>query len=245
MEPLLVSAVMATFFCAAFLKGTAGLGFATTSLGIMASYLDMRLAIPLVILPSLLANAMVMIDAGGFVRIFRRFWLLYLSAVPGLLLGLHILGSGDSTLPRSVLGATMACYGLWGLWGQTFTLRQTPALTTGVGLVTGLVNGLTGSQIMPILPYLMSLDITKDELVQAINTAFTIASLIMLLGLGRLGLLSLDVGLVSLAGVLPVGAGIWLGGRVRRRLPETVFRNIVLMLLVLLGIGLLAGRFQR
>lgn len=238
MEPLLVLAVMATFLFAAFLKGTAGLGFATTCLGIMASFLDIRLAIALVILPSLLSNTMVMIDAGGFLRLFRRFWLLYLSAVPGLLLGLFILGGSDTTLPRSVLGVTMACYGIWGLWGRTFALNDTPPLNTAIGLVTGLINGLTGSQIMPILPYLMSLDITKDELVQTINTSFTFASLIMLVGMGRLGVLDLQTGLVSLIGILPVGAGIWLGGRVRRRLPEAIFRRVVLVLLVLLGAGL-------
>ena len=72
MEPLIITFIFATFLFAAFLKGTAGLGFATTCLGIMASFVDMRLAISLVVLPSLLSSLLVMIDAGGFLPVDRK-----------------------------------------------------------------------------------------------------------------------------------------------------------------------------
>jgi len=243
MEPTTIAIILATYLFAAFLKGTAGLGFATTSLGVMASYLDVRLAIPLVIIPSLAANAMVMIDAGGFLPIARRFWLMYASALPGLWAGLWLLGNGDTTLSRAVLGVAMLLYGVWGLWGGRISLPEKPRLLGPVGFTTGLVNGLTGSQVMPILPYLMSLKLTKDELIQAINTSFTLASLVMLVGLNRLGLFNVDVALVSLVGIVPVMTGIWIGGRVRRKLPEEVFRKVVLMLLTVLGAGLIAKAF--
>jgi len=243
MEPHIILLVFATFSFAAFLKGTAGLGFATTCLGLMASYLDVRLAIPLVVVPSLVSNGMVMIDAGGFIPILRRFWVMYLSALPGLWLGLWLLGESDTTLPRAVLGAAMFLYGCWGLWGRRQTMSEKPWVAGPVGLATGLVNGLTGSQVMPILPYLMSLNLTKDELVQAINTSFTFASLVMLAGLNRLGLFTMEIGVISAIGIVPVTAGIWLGGRVRRLLPEETFRRIVLTLLMVLGAGLMIRAF--
>jgi uncharacterized membrane protein YfcA len=96
---------------------------------------------------------------------------------------------------------------------------------------------------MPILPYLMSLNLTKDELVQAINTSFTFASLVMLAGLNRLGLFTMEIGVISAIGIVPVTAGIWLGGRVRRLLPEETFRRIVLTLLMVLGAGLMIRAF--
>lgn len=208
MEPFLITCIFVTFLFAAFLKGTAGLGFATTCLGIMASYSDVRLAIPLVIIPSLASNAFVMIDAGGFIPITRRFWFLYVSALPGLGLGLWLLDSGDTTLSRAILGAAMLSYGLWGLWGGKLSLPEKPWMLGPIGLTTGLVNGLTGSQVMPILPYLMSLKLTKDELVQTINTSFTMASLVMLAGLGKIGLLTGEIILISAVGIIPVSLGI-------------------------------------
>lgn len=239
MTTIAIILAFATFLFAAFLKGTAGLGFATTCLGIMATFLDMRLAIPLVIIPSILSNIMVMVDAGDFFRILRKYWFMYASAVPGLFLGLWILGGGDTTLPRVVLGISMVLYGIYGIWGGSFTLNHTPIMAGVIGSITGLVNGLTGSQIMPVLPYLMALNISKDELVQAINTSFTFASLIMLFGMGKLGLLNREILIISTAGIIPVWFGIWVGGKVRRLLPESVFRKAVLLLIILLGAGLI------
>lgn len=239
MEPHLIYLALLTFFLAAFFKGTVGLGFSTSCLGIMASYLDLKVAIPLVIIPSLLSNIIVMVQAGGFIRTFRRFWLLTIAALPGLLLGLWILNGSDTDFPRGVLGVAMLLYGAWGLWGGTFHFKHTPPLAAGVGFLTGIVNGLTGSQIMPVVPYLMSLRITKDELVQAMNTSFTLSSLVLFMGLGKLGLLSTHVVALSAAGIIPVGLGVWIGGKVRRRIPETVFRKIVFVLIIILGLGLI------
>ena len=100
------------------------------------------------------------------------------------------------------------------------------------------INGVTGSQVMPVLPYLLALRLPTDLFVQSINVSFTLSSLVMLAGLGRLGLLDADIAITSAAGVVPVALGIWLGGRIRRRLSESSFRRAVLISLLLLGVSL-------
>ncbi len=240
MDPLLILAALAAFFTAAFIKGVSGLGFATTCLGLLASILDPRASIPLVILPSMASNLLVMYDAGNFRAVFKRFLPLYLSAIPGLLVGLWALSIVDPQEIRLALGIILALYGLWALWQGVLLLppRLARALTLPVGLSSGFVNGMTGSQIMPMLPYLLSLGLDKNTLVQAINTSFTISSCIMLVGLGRLGFVDGNVLLVSALGIPVVGLGIVLGGRIRRRVSEERFRTVVLAMLVLLGISL-------
>ena len=83
MAPLTLVLIFATFFSPLSLKGTAGLGFATTCLGVMAAYLDMRVAIPLVIIPSLLSNVLVMVDAAASCPPCARFKFMFLAALPG------------------------------------------------------------------------------------------------------------------------------------------------------------------
>jgi len=237
MDPALIAAVQAAFLIAAFLKGVTGLGFSTLCLGMLASFVDLKLSIALVLLPSLTSNALVMIDAGHFKATFRRFWLMFACAAPGLLLGLWLLSGTPSARARMALGVVLALYGIWGLRGEAFYLPEPwqRRLMAPVGLVTGVVNGLTGSQIMPILPYLLSLGLTKNELVQAINTSFTLSTLLMIGGLGKLGLLSPQSLLVSALGIVPVFVGIKLGGRVRARVSEEGFRSLVLWMLIVLG----------
>ncbi len=230
----------------AFLKGITGLGFSTICLGILASFVDLKTTIPLVIIPSLSSNILVMIDARKFTKAVRRFWPIYLGVMPGLVIGLWILGTVESTLARGVLGLVLFAYGLWGLWNAEFVLPEFLELWLSgpVGFITGIINGITGSQVMPVLPYLLSLDLEKNTFVQAINISFTISSLIMLAGLGQLGLLSWKILGLSFLGILPVAFGIWLGSRLRRTLSERKFKKMVLLLLVILGLNLVVRTYQ-
>lgn len=240
MAPLSIALTLLTFFFAAFLKGMTGLGFATICLGLLTSFLDIRLAIPLVFLPSLTSNLLVMKEAGRFRESLQRFWPLYLSSVPGLLLGMWLLGWGSISLVKAILGIVLICYGLWGLSIGIVTLssRSEQRLMLPVGLISGFVNGATGSQILPILPYLLALRLDKNLFVQTLNSSFTFSTIIMIVGLGKIGILTTPVLLLSAMGILPVAIGIRLGSRVREKVSETLYRRLVLMLLILLGCNL-------
>ncbi|MGE4506080.1 MAG: sulfite exporter TauE/SafE family protein [Desulfovibrionaceae bacterium] len=232
--------VLGCFFLSAFLKGTSGLGFATSCLGVLACFLDVHLAIPLVLLPSVASNVLVMVRTRKVREAFRRFWSMYLCMCCGVPVGLWLLGSTSPAVPRGVLGAVMAVYGGWALLNPEFRIpdRTRGPLSLPTGFLTGLVNGLTGSQIMPALPYLLSLGIGKDLFVAAINLSFTIATALMVVGLGRMGLVTWPVLWVSLAGLPLVWLGVRLGSRLRERFSEAVFRRLVLSLLVVLGANL-------
>ncbi len=235
--------ILSVFFFSAFLKGITGLGFSTICLPILCTAIDIKTAIPAVILPSIASNLLVMAEAGRFGEALGRFRLLYFSALPGLVLGLIFLGSVPSAWPRAVLGLVLVSYAAWALNQKRFSLSSSAArlLKIPVGLATGLVNGLTGSQVMPVLPYLISLNLNKNLFVQSINIHFTISSLVMLAGLAGLGFLTRSLLLIALAGVLPVALGIKLGGLFRRRLSQEVYRRLVLVFLILVGLKLLLG----
>ena len=207
---------MFVFFIAAALKGITGLGFSTIGLGLLGGFLDLRVAIPMLLLPSLASNVLVMWQARGFVAALDRFWPMYLAAVPGLVIGVQVLRSADGDLTRAALGLVLVLYSAWALGSRTPRLRAGAErwLRTPVGFLTGLVNGVTGSQVMPVLPYLLALDLRKDLLVQVINISFTVGSLLMLALLGGFGLLTGPLLLLGMAGIVPVALGIRLGGRV-------------------------------
>ena len=245
MDPFLIASAFTAFFIASFLKGLTGIGFSTLCLGFLALMVDIRLAIPLVFLPSLSSNLMVMADAGHFKESVKRFWPLFVSGIPGLFIGIWFLRTSHTELPRMVLGLVMALYGIWGLKKGELRLgrnRERRSMVP-IGFISGIVNGATGSQIMPIMPYLLALDMGRSMFVQTINLSFTINTLLMITALGSFGFVTLPVVGISLAGILPVGLGIFLGSRLRRKVPEEIFRKLVFTLLIGLGSFLLIRPF--
>lgn len=232
--------IFTVFFISAFLKSLTGLGFSTICLGFLAAVLDIKIAILLVLIPSLSSNLIVMWQAGRFMEALRRFWPLYLSAIPGLIIGIWFLGTSNNEIPKAILGVLLILYGLWGLINGLMTLskKQEKQLTMPIGFISGLANGVTGSQIMPIMPYLLSLKLDRDLFIQTINSAFTINSLIMMVGLANLGVLNMPMLSLSAAGILPVAIGVYLGGKIRQRLSDDSFRKMVLVLFILLGLNL-------
>ncbi len=232
-------------FIAAFLKGITGLGFSTICLGMLANIIPLPVAIPMVIIPSLSSNVIVMVQAGHFRPTLFEFKWLYLATLPGLAIGLALLGSLPPVQTAAALGAVLIAYAIFALVHSEFRLSERVAryLQVPVGFTTGIVNGATGSQVMPVLPYLLSLSLSPDRLVQAINISFTASSLVMMAGLAHLGLLDTKILLASCLAIIPVYIGIKLGGALRRKLPEKGFRIAVLLLLIVFGLNLIRGFF--
>lgn len=244
METHILIIAFASFFGAAFLKGLTGLGFMSICLPLVSSFTDITVAIPLVIIPSLSSNVIIVAQARRTGESIKRFWPLYVSAFPGLFLGVSVLHQSGNSLAKAVLGIMSIAYALYLLLNVNITVgnKYERFLNVPVGLANGFLNGLTGTQVIPMLPYLISLQLHRDLLVGAINIGFTASTLVLLALLGGFDFLSLDIIGISLAGIIPVTLGIYLGGKLRYHISESRFRIAVLLILLLIGINLILNR---
>ena len=232
--------VCGAFLFAGLVKGTTGLGFATTALSFLVYAIGLKEALPLLIVPSVVSNLIVMRDAGHFRATLIQFRLMYAAAPVGIFIGLALLMGLDPTISSAILGLVLIIYGVITITQPALRLPTALArrLEIPVGFTTGLVNGVTGSQVMPVLPYLLSLPLERNVFIQAINISFTISSVVFAIGLAWLGLFTVDTTQISFVGLVAMLVGLKLGIPIRRRLPQSSFRRAVLGLLVLLGAGL-------
>jgi uncharacterized membrane protein YfcA len=241
METHILVIVYASFFAAAFIKGATGLGFVSLCLPVISSFIDIRTAIPLVVLPSLLSNVMLIAETKRFSESMRRFWLLYVSAFPGLYAGISLLNYSGNTAAKIVLGGASIAYSLFLLLRIEFTIGRDAErrVTIPIGLVNGFLNGFTGTQVMPMLPYLIALKLDRRLLISAINLGFTFSTLVLMILLHEFDFFSGDILKASIVGVVPVTAGIYLGGKLRHHLSDDRFRIAVLLILMVIGINLI------
>ena len=231
------------FFMASFVKGITGLGFSTTCLAILAIFVGVKTALPLIIVPSLVSNIVVMVDAGNFRPVVKRFWLLYVATIPGVIIGLFFLALVQPAILGAILGCVLIVYSIFALLQPNFRLPlwlEKPLLPI-TGFLTGVINGTSGSQVMPVLPFLISLHLSKDQFVQAINLSFSICTLIMIVGLNQLNLITIETMVISVVGVVPMLIGLKFGSTVRKVLSPNLFRIFVLCFLIFSGVILLSG----
>jgi uncharacterized membrane protein YfcA len=99
---------------------------------------------------------------------------------------------------------------------------------------------MTGSFVVPGVPYLQTLGLPRDMLIQAMGALFTLSTAALGLALAGRGLLSTDLGLQSVAAIPPALLGMVLGRWLRGRLSEAAFRKVFFAALLVLGFYIIA-----
>lgn len=239
------SIILCVLFGAALVKGITGLGFATSAIPMLALFLGVKAAIPLVLIPSLASNLILMRRAGDLPSVARQFRWLYGGAILGVVGGLLLLTHITGGTAEVILGGVLLLYCLYA-WAQPDAqMPPHPEQPTGaaVGLLTGLVNGLTGAQTIPLVPYLLSLNLTPSRIVQASNISFSLSSITMLIGVGAVGWLTSGTLFLSAIGLIPTYLGVMLGSRIRDRLNPRAFKRLVILVLGASGLSLILKTF--
>ena len=106
-----------------------------------------------------------------------------------------------------------------------------------VGALNGVLAGLTGSQVIPLVPFMLALDLDPAKAVQAINIGVLLASAVLAIGLIAAGIMTPALLHLSVLAIVPALLGVGLGSGIRRKLPAARFRDAVLI--VIGGSGLL------
>lgn len=225
------------FVLAGLTKGVLGLGLPTVAMSLLALLMTPAEAAALLLIPSLLTNVWQFCAGPSPWPTFTRLLPLQLALVPGTLLSIPLLTGGDGAGLAAALGAVLVAYGLvgWTGWRLLAPGRHECKVAPLVGFVTGLITGMTGVFVLPAVPYLQSLALDREQLIEALGLTFTVATLALLMGLWWQDTLAVErLGASSLL-LLPALLGMALGQRLRQRLDERLFRRLFFGGLLLLG----------
>ncbi|TAJ87807.1 MAG: sulfite exporter TauE/SafE family protein [Reyranella sp.] len=234
--------VLAVFALAGFAKGVIGLGLPTISMGLLAVILSPVESAALLILPSLITNVWQMLDGPHLRPLLRRLWPLNVGVCLGTWAGAAFISGLGGPYGALALGMALIAYAVSGLAALKLTV---PAAIEGwlgpvAGATTGAITAATGVFVIPAVPYLQAIGLTKDELVQALGLSFTVSTLALAVALAGSAGLDLSLAWPSLAGVAVALAGMRLGQAVRARLSPGAFRLCFFTGLLVLGAYLAA-----
>ena len=241
MDFLSAGLAIAGLLAAGVIKGATGIGYSSCALPFLVATIGLRAAIAVLIVPTIASNIMVVFRLGHVKPTVREFWPLYLASVPGIVIGIAILGSIDQQAATKTLAGAIILYGIYGLLKPGFRLPPNLArrAQVPVGLTSGMLAGLTGSQVLPLVPYMLSLDLESNRFTQAVNLSVILTSLSLGFGLILSNLMSPTVMAYSLLAVIPALAGVQIGNWARGHIETGQFKKLVTVVLMLIGLSLL------
>lgn len=242
-NPESIAIVTVVFLAAGSVKGIVGMGLPTVSLGLLALAFGPKEAIALMLVPSLMTNIWQAAVGGAFWPLMKRLWSLLAMVCAGVWFGAGLLADADSAWVSAALGITLCIYAAISL----FTPQAPPPghretwISPLIGGANGVITGLTGTFVVPAVPYLQVLGLDRMALVQAMGILFTVSTLALGLSLSGHNLLPRELGVLSTIGLVPALIGMVGGQWVRQRISEALFRQILYWSLAALGIYLALG----
>lgn len=224
------------FFLGGFVKGVIGLGLPTVVMGLLSIAMPVAQAAATVVVPAVATNIWQMLAGPALLALAKRFALMMLGLVAGTFATVGFL-TQSSAAATVALGGVLAAYGLLGFVPSRLEIgpRTERWLSPIVGLVNGAISGATGVFVLPSVPYLNSLRLGKEELIQAIGIHAFVCPLALGCALALRGRFEAGLAASSLMALLPALAGMYAGQRVRDRLKPEIFRRCFFMGLIALG----------
>ncbi|GAF52488.1 sulfite exporter TauE/SafE family protein [Psychrobacter sp. JCM 18900] len=231
------------FALASLLHGISGLGATLVTTTALASMYPLQHAIVLVIFPSLVVNVMTWLVGGertiwqNFIYYGRRYWLLALTSLLGSILGAKLLLWVDSAYILLLLAAVIAFYVVSSLLGKQIRLPNTKPILIAVGFGAGVIGGSTNAMSTILMMYLLSASDDKNTIAKVGNMCYFLGKIAQIIVL-REPIMALSSGewqLITFLSVLSI-VTLLVGIRLRRYLPQARFRQLILLILIVLGI---------
>ena len=235
------------FTAAGFVKGVVGMGLPTVAIALLSIVMAPVSAVAILVIPSLVTNVWQLFAGPQFAALARRFAGMLLAVCVGTFIGIGVLTGPSASTAGAALGAVLIAYGLFGLFGRPFAVAvgSEPWLSPVIGLATGLIAGATGIFAVPMVPYLSSLGLDKDDLIQALGLSFTASTIALAGALATRGQYQMPEIWNSLLAVLPALVGMYIGQHVRDKLQPAVFRRWFFIGLAVLGTYMLVNALWR
>ena len=230
--------VITVFALAGMIKGTIGLGLPAVSMGLLTMVISPFQAATLLIIPSMVTNFWQLFAEGRVLQLIYRFWPLLIGIIVGSIWSVFPTLGHREFNSAVLLGGMLALYGVYGLFAKSMPnlSKHEKWLSPIMGYLGGALTVATGVVVIPVVPYLQTLNLQRDDLVQSLGLAFTTSTICLAVFLHQNSVENMPIDYVmSAIALIPALIGMWLGTKIRYRISEQKFRKVFFFGLISLG----------
>ncbi len=232
--------VFLIIFLATFVQTTTGFGLALVSMPLLTAVIGLTTAAPIVAIFGLLAEVILLLRYREAVYI-RPVAKLVVAAFVGIPLGVWLLGVVDPEIGTRILGVVVAGYAVYALLNFRLPTLVRSLWAYPFGFMAGLIGGVYNIAGPPVIIYGSCRQWPLETFKGNLQGFFAPVSLMILLGHFVNGNVTSDVWQLLLVVIAGMVLGLLVGFGLDGRIPAPIFRKIVLLLLLVIGIRLLVG----
>jgi len=232
LTPLLISII---FLLAGFIQGMTGFGSALVAIPLLSLFLDIKSAVPLCILNSLVITTYLSLKMRRYLDA-KKILPLCIAAVPGIIVGSTILDKVSSTIIRICLGILLIAYSAYSLFSRPKPRKLHKAWSYIAGFSSGAIGAAFSAGGPPAIIYTTLNDWKKDEIKATLSGFFLFNSYLIATVHAVNGLTSIEIFTYFMISAPVVLLGTVLGSICYGRIPATLYLQIIFTFLVLMGI---------
>jgi hypothetical protein len=230
--------VFVVMLASAFTQTLTGFGSALVSMSILPSLLGIQVASPLVALMAITLETILLIRLRGAINL-KAVWRLSAAALVGIPIGLALARSINEDVVLTVLGIILVGYSLYALTTPRLPELKHPAWAFAFGFVGGILSGAYNVAGPAAVIYGNCRRWEPDEFRSNLQAFFLINDAFVLINHGLVGNLKPIVWTYYLVALPAILLGIFFGLKLDRRINPDVFRKLVQVLLIVMGLRLI------
>ena len=230
--------VFGVIFLAVFVQSLSGFGLALVSMALLPGIVGIQVAAPLVALVGIPLEILLLLKYRSALNI-HAVWPLIIASLFGIPLGIFVLKRVDEEIVLTILGIVITGYALYSLLEVKLPQMNHPSWAYGSGFLAGLLGGAYNTGGPPVIIYGNCRGWLPAEFKGNLQSFFLVVTLFVVAAHALSGNLTEVVWVDFLWAVPAIGLGFVAGTSVDRYLNPALFRKVVLVLLVLLGLRLI------
>lgn len=225
-------------FGAGFIQGLSGFGSVLLSLPLLAIFLDVRTAIPLVGLYGVALTVFLLVQLRQHWD-WRKLYPLCAGSVPGAPVGVWLLNRLDAQIIQWIVGVVLILYALYSLLMKPVAREFARIWAYIAGFLAGCLGGAISASGPPVIVYTSLQPWSKDQIKVTLQGFFVISGLVVIVSQTVGGLMTEKVIIFFLASLPVLIFGTWIGSLLYGRVKDESYRRIMLVILGLLGLFML------
>ncbi len=232
-----IFALIAIF--AGFVHGSIGLGFPLLSTAMLSTFVDLRIAILITLVPTVTVNILSILKGGNWRNSIGRYWPLAMWCLIGSVVGAWVIVYTDPTPYKLLLALLIFLYLFADRSSRQLLsklLRYPKASQLGFGLVAGFSAGSTNTMVPILVIYSLEAGWATTIMVQVFNLCFISGKAAQLVVFSGSGTFTLKILLLTLPVAAVAALSLFAGQTLQSRINFDLFRKIIKFILLLLGV---------